>query len=445
MRGESLIRVVQTFDDLSTIAADIDPHSSLPYAPLNVLQAAHWSAADLKARILAAGACASSSTSPEAELGLAKSISELSPTSRRHRRNRSSRNVTPSLDHSRSRTSFTLDPASGAGAGGSIASAISALSTSSQSVMYHPVPSDDTHRIGAGGLFFTDSSAGVTRPGMGIQGIQGMPDLGPDAAAASGSRDLLDPHAHASGPKARPHPHTETTYFGLSRSSRLLPDLLSSAPAGTSDTSSQKWSKLEPFRFSVEFWDVHLLPERERVYSSTHFYAGSWFNVYVQTIRKKDKAVQLGVYLHRQAPGEPFPVPSAPGRSSSTPSASSAAAAAGLAPAGAALGLTGGAPLGRSTTGHVTVGSPRSTAGPAEPEGTRREDEAYRDSRPVNRVSFLSLNSLFFPFLLVPLLLLFCSCQLDLLARRADPSGLFLHLVRFCPRFGPHPLFFRTR
>jgi hypothetical protein len=35
-------------------------------------------------------------------------------------------------------------------------------------------------------------------------------------------------------------------------------------------------------RFSVEFWDVDKLAEKARLYSATHFYAGSYFNVYVE-------------------------------------------------------------------------------------------------------------------------------------------------------------------
>ncbi|GAB7349449.1 hypothetical protein MBLNU459_g8554t1 [Dothideomycetes sp. NU459] len=53
-----------------------------------------------------------------------------------------------------------------------------------------------------------------------------------------------------------------------------------------------------PFRFAVEFPSPRLLKEKKRVYSQTIFYAGSWFNVYVQRVRR-GKNPQLGVYLHR--------------------------------------------------------------------------------------------------------------------------------------------------
>lgn len=290
--------------------------------------------------------------------------------------------------------------------------------------MYHPVPSDDTHRIGAGGLLFLNPSSTSETA---VPGIPGMPDLGPLPAqdAQLDYLDHLSPTLNSkTTAKPRPQPHGESTYFGLLRSARLLPDLLASPSAST----DVKWSKVEPFRFSVEFWDVHMLVERERTYSTTHFYAGSWFNVYVQTIRKKDKGVQLGVYLHRQSPGEPFPAPSAPGDAVDY-SVSANQRLGGTAAAGSAGGLTGGAPLGRTTTGQVTVGSPRSDGGSAELDEEVKRKEAYRDTRPVTRVSaplpkpLQSLSSL----------------------TLTHHSGLLLHFMRLGSRYGSDPLLFRTR
>ncbi len=40
--------------------------------------------------------------------------------------------------------------------------------------------------------------------------------------------------------------------------------------------------------------------------------SGSYFNIYVQTLKKKDKGVQLGIYLHRQSMLEPLPAASKP-------------------------------------------------------------------------------------------------------------------------------------
>ena len=54
-----------------------------------------------------------------------------------------------------------------------------------------------------------------------------------------------------------------------------------------------------PFRFSAEFPNPRVLKEKKRVYSSTVWYAGSLWNVYVQKIETA-KNTQLGVYLHRE-------------------------------------------------------------------------------------------------------------------------------------------------
>ncbi|KAL0570769.1 hypothetical protein V5O48_011185, partial [Marasmius crinis-equi] len=74
-----------------------------------------------------------------------------------------------------------------------------------------------------------------------------------------------------------------------------------------------------PFRFSVEFWDLDTLKEKQRLYSQTVWYAGSLFNIYVQVAKKKEiptprggSEMQLGVYLHRQSSVESIPARSAP-------------------------------------------------------------------------------------------------------------------------------------
>lgn len=58
------------------------------------------------------------------------------------------------------------------------------------------------------------------------------------------------------------------------------------------------YSDFPPFRFSAEFRSVRTLKEKKRVYSKTVFYAGSYWNIYIQKV-KSSKNVQLGVYLHR--------------------------------------------------------------------------------------------------------------------------------------------------
>lgn len=200
---------------------------------------------------------------------------------------------------------------------------------------FHPVPTDDTHRIGAGGLLFLDASGSQQTP---LPGLAGLPDFGPE------TNSMLENSYSVEGKntKFRPPPQGEKTNFGLQRGCKTMAEMLDeySSTVSTLNFKSQysrlrgrgissksmdnipedvdngeRFTKLEPFRFSVEFWGVDHLAEKERLYSETHFYAGSWFNVYVQTIKKKDKGTQLGIYLHRQNPNEPLPTPSSPSRS----------------------------------------------------------------------------------------------------------------------------------
>lgn len=156
------------------------------------------------------------------------------------------------------------------------------------------MPVDDTTRIGAGRLVFLNPS--TSNP---ITGLTNMPNLGPDWNGQTGN---------GSGKDTETPPQNEKTFFGILRGARRASEIeakvkaahtpLIAIPEGKAK--EEKWSKLEPFRFSVEFWGVDKLSEKERLYSATHFYAGSYFNVYVTTTRKNDKGVQLGIYLHRQ-------------------------------------------------------------------------------------------------------------------------------------------------
>lgn len=57
-------------------------------------------------------------------------------------------------------------------------------------------------------------------------------------------------------------------------------------------------TKFPPFRFSVKFDDISKLKMEKRVYSKTFWYAGSYWNLYIQRVGIK-KSQQLGVYLHR--------------------------------------------------------------------------------------------------------------------------------------------------
>lgn len=80
--------------------------------------------------------------------------------------------------------------------------------------------------------------------------------------------------------------------------STTLPSSEAKESDGASTGDELRYSNFPPFRFSAEFKSVRTLKERKRVYSKTVFYAGSYWNIYIQKV-KSTKNVQLGVYLHR--------------------------------------------------------------------------------------------------------------------------------------------------
>ena len=60
------------------------------------------------------------------------------------------------------------------------------------------------------------------------------------------------------------------------------------------------WTKINPFRFSVSFANVSELSTDKRVYGKTFWYAGSYWNLYLQKSHITSKnSYQIGVYLHR--------------------------------------------------------------------------------------------------------------------------------------------------
>jgi len=118
------------------------------------------------------------------------------------------------------------------------------------------------------------------------------------------------PHVSVSG---RGQPRGGATLGGNNSSSNdnAAPSTPTSASTSTStaanpDSSSKasgngdeiRYSDFPPFRFSAEFKNIRCLKERKRVYSKTVFYAGSCWNIYIQSV-KGARGTQLGVYLHR--------------------------------------------------------------------------------------------------------------------------------------------------
>lgn len=60
------------------------------------------------------------------------------------------------------------------------------------------------------------------------------------------------------------------------------------------------WTKIPPFRLSVSFANVSELVTDKRVYAQTFWYAGSYWNLYLQKNHIPSKNIyQVGVYLHR--------------------------------------------------------------------------------------------------------------------------------------------------
>ncbi len=166
-----------------------------------------------------------------------------------------------------------------------------------------------------------------SRANGGADGHKSLADYFGIADASRTGRQLAEKSAAACGPQNDATANVSFTapHFSMDDHIHSQGDNDNEAAAKSSDTGKQEddremWLPYEPMRIGVDFWGVDKLPERNRLYSPTFFYAGSLWNLYVQTIRKP-KGVQLGIYLHRQNPAEPLPPASA------APSEAAAAAA----------------------------------------------------------------------------------------------------------------------
>lgn len=68
----------------------------------------------------------------------------------------------------------------------------------------------------------------------------------------------------------------------------------------TYEEKTYNWTRIPPFRFSISFANVSQLPTDKRVYGKTFWYAGSYWNLYLQKSYIPQKnSYQIGVYLHR--------------------------------------------------------------------------------------------------------------------------------------------------
>jgi hypothetical protein len=69
---------------------------------------------------------------------------------------------------------------------------------------------------------------------------------------------------------------------------------------GNSNKKLYNWTKIPPFRFSISFANVSELSTDKRVYGKIFWYAGSYWNLYLQKSYISSKnSYQVGVYLHR--------------------------------------------------------------------------------------------------------------------------------------------------
>ncbi|QRV90917.1 hypothetical protein RhiJN_18935 [Ceratobasidium sp. AG-Ba] len=195
------------------------------------------------------------------------------------------------VSSSRSNSPTPIGPGSSASQGSITEGELGGLVTTSEILaapdagdkVYFPVPCDASVRIGHDRTAASNEADGLSLTDM----------------------DVLSSVSSSPG-KVR-KPATEREFFGLRPSRRTAKEIAEEHVQGSDST---KWSVNEPFRFSVEFWGLDTLKEKNRLHSQTVWYAGSLYNVYVQVIKKK--GLQLGMYLHRQSAVDPIPPASAP-------------------------------------------------------------------------------------------------------------------------------------
>lgn len=101
-------------------------------------------------------------------------------------------------------------------------------------------------------------------------------------------------------------PTKDETIFGtpdeihenMTHSHHIRDDLPSGKTTENAGDSMYRLTKIPPFRFSIAFTGVSELEAEKRVYAKTLWYAGSYWNLYIQKVRHR-KGFQMGVYIHR--------------------------------------------------------------------------------------------------------------------------------------------------
>ncbi|KAG8729031.1 hypothetical protein FRC12_021304, partial [Ceratobasidium sp. 428] len=239
-----------SLEDLHKISQE--PSSAgKPFVDVTTLQSAHWRQSILRSQITSRSVVSTSRSSSPTPIGIGSSSSQGSTTE---------------------------------GELGGLVTTLELLSAPyiDDTKFYYPVPCDASIRIGHDRTSSNHDADGLSLSDMDV------------LSSVSSSGKLRKPA-------------TERDFFGLRPSRRTAKEIVEEHKQGSE---AVKWSANEPFRFSVEFWGLDTLKEKNRLHSQTVWYAGSLYNVYVQVIKKK--GLQLGMYLHRQSAVDPIPPASAP-------------------------------------------------------------------------------------------------------------------------------------
>ncbi|TIC41760.1 hypothetical protein E3Q08_03108 [Wallemia mellicola] len=279
MFADGIYYTHMTFEQLSIIQREMSPTTGRPYVPIRILQQALWSHSELQNRIEV-----SSKTSAEnSDLSLTFNSWEI-------------------REKLRSKDGKAWSEK-----------------------RFFPVGKDSTERLGdATSMYHSDDDLNkfVSPP-------TGHRQNEDDASGLAGSTH--DPLVGVSSSSHR-RPHTEAQLFGVQKShktgleiSKLIEadhnpttdvgdtiSIASSSPTAKR-AKEDRWTLIEPLRFSVEYWIKSELEPREKKFSHAVFYAGSFINTYIQINEQKHKhGNQLGIYVHRQSMDEPLPYASSP-------------------------------------------------------------------------------------------------------------------------------------
>ncbi|KAJ6626959.1 hypothetical protein B0H10DRAFT_1997416 [Mycena sp. CBHHK59/15] len=255
-----------SMEDVIHISKDSSPTTKQPFVSIAVLQAAHWQNSIWRQEV-AARPSPSSPPSLDTQVRPAPAPTPGSPVQRE--KELGITQTTAEISARLSASDPTLDKMG----------------------PYYLVPGDSSQRIGDNGGSVNPPPAGGSAPPTLSMDELFTTSFTPSSPA---SPTMAKPPTAAPTPLSRASAG-EANFFGIQSMRYTAAGCVAADPGGKA-----RWSPYPPFRFSVEFWDLEALKEKARLYSHTVWYGGSFFNAYVQVVRKKG-TVQLGIYLHRQS------------------------------------------------------------------------------------------------------------------------------------------------